>query len=145
MHGVDALIAIRTEFSAARVVMLTTSQGDVEIKRSLKAGAQGYLLKSMPYPTLLEVIRVVHSGKKGVPPEIAAHLAEHLTDQSLTTREIEVLQQVAAGNRNKEIAEKLFISEETVKAHLKHILEKLDANDRTQAITIAIRRGILVL
>jgi DNA-binding NarL/FixJ family response regulator len=145
MHGVDALIAIRTEFSGARVVMLTTSRGDVEIQRSLKAGALGYLLKSMPYQDLLEAIRVVHSGKKGVPPEVAAHLAEHVGGQSLTPREIEVLRHVATGTRNRDIAERLFVSEETIKAHVKHILEKLDANDRTEAITIAMRRGILQL
>jgi DNA-binding NarL/FixJ family response regulator len=145
MSGIDALIAIRTEFPAARVVMLTTSEGDVEILRSLKAGARGYMLKSMPPWDLLEMIRQVHDGKTKVPPDIAAQLAEHISDQLLTAREVEVLRQVTGGNRNRDIAQQLFISEETVKVHLKHILEKLGASDRSQAIAIALRRGILQL
>jgi DNA-binding NarL/FixJ family response regulator len=125
--------------------MLTTSEGDVEIQRSLKAGARSYLLKSMPPWDLLETIRQVHAGKTTVPPEVAAQLAEHMSDQSLTARELEVLRHVTGGNRNRDIAQQLFISEETVKVHLKHIMEKLGASDRSQAIAIALRRGILQL
>jgi DNA-binding NarL/FixJ family response regulator len=145
MSGVDVIIAIRTEFSEARVIMLTTFEGDVEIQRALAAGARGYMLKTMPPKELLEVIRQVHSGKRRIPPEVAAHIAEHYTDEELTAREIEVLQQIAGGNRNREIAEQLFISEETVKVHIKHIMEKLGANDRTQAVAIGVRRGIIQL
>ena len=143
--GIDALIAIREEFPDARVVVLTTFEGDVEIQRALQAGARGYLLKSTPPGELLQAIRQVHAGKKRVPPEVAAQLAEHMSFESLTGREVEVLRQVAGGNRNRDIAERLFISEETVKVHIKHIMEKLGANDRTQAIAIAIRRGIIQL
>lgn len=145
MSGIDTLIAIRTEFPNARVIMLTTFEGDVEIQRALQAGAYGYLLKNMPPSELLDVIRLVHAGKKRIPVEVAAHLAEHMGDEALTEREVEVLQQVAGGNRNREIAEKLFISEETVKVHIKHIMEKLGATDRTQAVTIGVRRGIIQL
>jgi len=145
MSGVDALIAIRSEFPEARIVMLTTFEGDVEIRRSLEAGAHGYLLKNMPPKDLLDVIRQVHIGKKRIPADVAAHLAEHIGDDVLTAREIDVLRYVASGNRNRDIAERLFISEETVKVHIKHIMEKLSANDRTQAVSIAIRRGILQL
>jgi DNA-binding NarL/FixJ family response regulator len=145
MSGIDALIAIRTEFEDARIIMLTTFEGDVEIQRALEAGARGYMLKSMPPKDLVEVIRQVHAGKKRVPPEIAAHLAEHLSDESLTPREVGVLRHVAGGNRNRDIAERLFISEETVKVHIKHIMEKLGASDRTQAVAIAVRRGIIQL
>ncbi|HET6889587.1 MAG TPA: response regulator transcription factor [Pyrinomonadaceae bacterium] len=145
MSGIDTLIAIRTEFPNARVIMLTTFDGDVEIHRALQAGAYGYLLKNMPPSELLDVIRLVHAGKKRIPPEIASHLAEHLADEALTEREVEVLQQVAGGNRNRAIAEKLFISEETVKVHVKHIMEKLGATDRTQAVAIGVRRGIIQL
>lgn len=143
--GIDAVIAIRTEFPDARIIMLTTFEGDVEIQRALEAGARGYLLKTMPPKDLLEVIRQVHAGKKRIPAQIAAHLAEHLSDEALTGREIEVLSQIAGGNRNRDIAEKLFITEETVKVHIKHIMEKLGANDRTQAVAIGIRRGIIHL
>jgi DNA-binding NarL/FixJ family response regulator len=143
--GIDAMIAIRAEFSDARVIMLTTFEGDVEIQRALEAGARGYLLKSMPPRELLDVIRQVHAGKKRVPAEVASHLAEHLSDESLTVREIDVLRLIAAGNRNRDIAERLFISEETVKVHVKHIMEKLGATDRTQAVAIAVRRGIIQL
>jgi DNA-binding NarL/FixJ family response regulator len=143
--GIDALIAIRGEFAEARVIMLTTFEGDVEIQRALQAGARGYLLKSMPPSEILDVIRQVHGGKKRVPPGIAAHLAEHMSDEELTTREVEVLRKVAEGNRNRDIAELLFISEETVKVHVKHIMDKLGAKDRTQAISIAVRRGIIEL
>jgi DNA-binding NarL/FixJ family response regulator len=143
--GIDAMKAIRVEFPEARVIMLTTFEGDVEIQRALEAGARGYLLKNMPPKELVEVIRQVHAGKKRIPPQLAAQLAEHLTDEELTVREIEVLSQIAGGNRNRDIAEKLFITEETVKVHIKHIMEKLGANDRTQAVAIGLRRGIIEL
>ena len=145
LSGIDAMIAIRTEFPEARVVMLTTFEGDVEIQRALQAGARGYLLKNMPPSEILDVIRHVHAGKKRVPPQVAAHIAEHMSDEDLTAREIEVLRKIAGGNRNKDIAEILFISEETVKVHIKHIMDKLGAKDRTQAIAIAVRRGIIEL
>ena len=145
MSGIDAMIAIRGEFSEARVVMLTTFEGDVEIQRALQAGARGYLLKTMPPSELAEVIRQVHAGKKRVPAEIAAYLTEHYSDESLTVREVDVLRHIAGGNRNRDIGERLFISEETVKVHIRHIMEKLGANDRTQAVAIAVRRGIIQL
>jgi DNA-binding NarL/FixJ family response regulator len=145
MSGIDSLIAIRTEFSEARIIMLTTFEGDVEIQRALEAGARGYMLKSMPPRELVEVIRQVYAGKKRVPPEVAAHLAEHMSDEDLTQREIDVLRHIAGGNRNRDIAEKLFISEETVKVHIKHIMDKLGASDRTQAVAIGVRRGIIQL
>jgi DNA-binding NarL/FixJ family response regulator len=145
ISGIDVLIAIRAEFATARVIMLTTFEGDAEIQRALQAGAQGYMLKSMPRKKLIEMIRKVHTGAKSIPPEIAAHLAEHLGDEFLTRREIDVLQKMAGGNRNRDIAEQLFISEETVKGHVKHIMEKLGANDRTEAVTIGVRRGIIHL
>jgi DNA-binding NarL/FixJ family response regulator len=143
--GIDALIAVRAEFPAALVIMLTTFEGDVEIQRALEAGARGYMLKSMPPKELVEVIRQVHAGKKRIPAQLAAQLAEHMSDDNLTAREIEVLSQIAGGNRNRDIAEKLFITEETVKVHIKHIMEKLGANDRTQAVAIGVRRGIIEL
>jgi DNA-binding NarL/FixJ family response regulator len=145
MSGIDAMIAIRTEFPDARIIVLTTYETDIEIRRALSAGARSYLLKSMPPKEMLDTIRQIHAGKKRIPPEIAAQLAEHLSDEALSEREVEVLQLVTAGNRNRDIANRLFISEETVKAHLKHIMEKLGASDRTQAITIAARRGIIQL
>ena len=145
MNGIDTMAAIRTEFPDARVIILTTFEGDVEIQRALEAGARGYLLKSMPPKELLDGIRQVHAGKKRIPPEIVAQLAEHLSDETLTVREVEVLREVAGGNRNRDIAEHLFISEETVKVHVKHVMEKLGASDRTEAVAIAIRRGIIQL
>jgi len=145
MSGIDILIAIRTEFPEARVIILTTFEGDVEIHRALEAGARGYVLKNMPPSELLDVIRQVHAGKKRIPSAVASHLAEHMSDESLTDREVEVLSQVAEGNKNREIARKLFISEETVKVHIKHIMEKLGATDRTQAVAIGVRRGIIHL
>ena len=145
MNGIDAILAIRTEFPTARFAVLTTYEGDVQALRALKAGATGYLLKSMTPRELLDGIRQVHAGKKRIPPEIVAHLAEHLSDETLTVREVEVLQQIAGGNRNRDIAERLFISEETVKVHVKHVMEKLGASDRTEAVAIAIRRGIIQL
>jgi DNA-binding NarL/FixJ family response regulator len=143
MSGIDALAAIRVQAPEARILVLSTSDGDVEIQRALSAGAYGYLLKSMPPGDLVDAIRQVHAGRKRIPPEVAAHIAEHLADESLTPREIEVLALVASGNRNKEIGARLFISEETVKVHVKHVMEKLGASDRTQAVAIAIRRGII--
>jgi DNA-binding NarL/FixJ family response regulator len=127
------------------VILLTTFEGDVEIQRALEAGARGYVLKSMPPRELVEVIRQVHAGKKRIAPEAAAQLAEHLSDDALTAREVEVLRHVAGGNRNRDIAEHLFISEETVKVHLKYVMEKLGASDRTQAVAIGVRRGIIQL
>ncbi|HEU4927198.1 MAG TPA: response regulator transcription factor [Vicinamibacterales bacterium] len=143
--GIDVVSAIVGEFPDARIVMLTTFEGDVEIQRSLAAGARGYLLKTTPPVELVEVIRQVHAGKKRIPQEVAAQLAEHIADERLTSREIDVLQHVASGNRNRDIAEQLFISEETVKVHVKHIMEKLGARDRTSAVAIAVRRGIIQL
>ncbi|HYR84260.1 MAG TPA: response regulator transcription factor [Terriglobia bacterium] len=145
MSGVDSLIAIRADMPEARIIMLTTFEGDVEIQRALVAGARAYMLKSMPPKELVDVIRQVQAGKKRIPTEIATHLAEHLSDEALTDREIEVLKHIAGGNRNRDIAERLFISEETVKVHIKHIMEKLGASDRTQAVAIAVRRGIIQL
>ena len=145
MSGIDILIAIRSEFPDARIIMLTTFEGDVEIQRALQAGARGYLLKNMPPSELLDVIRQVHAGRKRIPPAIASQLAEHMSDETLTEREVEVLREVAGGNKNRDIANKLFISEETVKVHIKHIMEKLGAADRTQAVTIGVRRGIIQL
>jgi len=145
MSGIDAMIAIRSEVPEARVIILTTFAGDVEIQRALEAGARAYVLKSMPPKELVEVIRQVHAGKKRIPAEIAARLAEHYSDEALTERETEVLQQMAGGNRNRDIADKLFITEETVKVHIKHIMEKLGASDRTQAVAIGVRRGIIHL
>ena len=145
ISGIDALIAIRGEYPAARIVMLTTFEGDVEIKRALEAGARGYVLKSTPPKELVGIVRQVHAGKKKLPPEIAAQLAEHLGEESLTAREVEVLGHLAGGNRNRDIGRLLFISEETVKVHVKHIMEKLGAADRTQAVAIALKRGIIQL
>ena len=143
--GIDTMIAIRSEFPEARILMLTTFEGDVEIQRALQAGARGYMLKSMPPGELLAGIRDVHAGRKRIPPEVAAQLAEHLGEEALTARELEVLQQVAGGHRNRDIAGRLFITEETVKVHVKHIMEKLGAKDRTEAVAIALRRGIIQL
>jgi len=143
--GIEATIAIRAEFPKARIIILTTFEGDVEIQRALEAGARGYMLKSMPPKELVEVIRQVHAGKKRIPPQLAAELAEHVSDDDLTAREIEVLSKIAGGNRNRDIAEKLFITEETVKVHVKHIMDKLGASDRTQAVAIGVRRGIIQL
>jgi DNA-binding NarL/FixJ family response regulator len=145
MNGIDAMVAIRAEFPEARIIILTTFEGDVEIHRALEAGARGYLLKSMPPKDLLDGIRQVHAGKKRIPPQIVAQLAEHLSDEALTAREVEVLREVAGGNRNRDIAERLFISEETVKVHVKHVMDKLGASDRTEAVAIALRRGIIQL
>ena len=145
MNGVDAMIAIRKEFSDARFIVLTTYAGDVQIARALNAGARAYLLKSLLRRELLDTIRVVHAGKKRIPAELAAQIADHIADDSLTSREIEVLRLIADGNANKIVADKLSITEETVKGHVKSILSKLGANDRTHAVTIGIKRGIIDL
>jgi DNA-binding NarL/FixJ family response regulator len=145
ISGIDAMVAIRTEFPDARIIMLTTFEGDVEIRRALQAGAVGYMLKTTPRRQLVETIRKVHAGRKHIPPEVAAHLAEHMGDEALSKREVDVLQKIAGGNRNGDIAALLFISEETVKGHVKHIMEKLGASDRTEAVAIGIRRGIIQL
>jgi DNA-binding NarL/FixJ family response regulator len=143
MGGIDALSAIRGEFPEARIIVLTTYAGDVQVFRALKAGARAFLLKGLLRKELLETIRAVHAGQKRLPPEIAAEIAEHATDDSLTPREIDVLRLIAAGNANKEIAAQLSLTEETVKGHVKNILAKLDANDRTHAVTIGLKRGII--
>lgn len=145
LSGIEVLTHIRRESPNARIIMLTTFEGDIDIQRALAGGARAYLLKSMPPSELVTVIRQVHSGLKRIPAEIAAHLAEHLSDEGLTVREIEVLKQIAGGNRNRDIAEHLFISEETVKAHIKHIMAKLGASDRTQAVSIGVCRGYIEL
>ncbi len=143
MNGTDAILAIRKDFPHARFIVLTTYKGDAQAVRAFKAGASGYLLKSMVRKELVETIRSVHGGKKRIPPEIAVEMAEHHTDDALTEREVEVLREVAAGNANKVVAFHLSVSEETVKAHMKSILSKLGANDRTHAVTIALKRGII--
>ena len=145
INGIDAILKIREEFPDARIIVLTTYSGDAQAARAFKAGASGYLLKNMVRKELVETIRAVHAGKKRIPPEIAVEMAEHHSDDSLTEREIEVLRAVAAGNANKMVAERLHVSEETVKAHMKNILSKLGANDRTHAVTIALKRGIIQL
>jgi len=145
MSGVDAMTAIRKEFPKARIVVFTSFEGDVQIRRAFEAGARSYMLKSAPPNDLAETIRQVHGGKRSVPPDVAVRIAEHLDEDPLTNREIEVLKLAMTGNRNRDIADRLFISEETVKAHMKHILQKLGASDRTQAVTIAARRGIIQL
>ena len=145
ISGIDAMIAIRSEFPDAQIVMLTTFEGDVEIQRALAAGARGYILKNMPPKELVAAIRRVRAGKKMIPAEVAAQLAEHVSEDALTEREIDVLRHVAGGNRNRDIASLLFIAEDTVKVHMKHIMEKLGATDRTEAVTIAVRRGIIQL
>jgi DNA-binding NarL/FixJ family response regulator len=145
LGGIEALIAIRAEFPAARILVLTSCDGDVDVRRALKAGASGYLLKTTPPSELLQEIRKVHSGQKVVQAELAAKLAEHIGEDTLSAREVEVLSLVAAGNRNRDIGEQLYIAEETVKVHLKHIREKVGAKDRTEAIAIAVRRGIIRL
>jgi DNA-binding NarL/FixJ family response regulator len=143
MNGIDAMLAIRSQFPDARFIVLTTYQGDVQALRALKAGAAGYLLKNMMRKELLETIRIVHAGRRRIPPEIAAELADHVTEDALTDREVDVLRKVATGNSNKIIASQLNVSEATVKGHMKSILSKLGANDRTHAVTIAMKRGFL--
>ncbi len=145
MNGLDALIAIRNEFPDARVIVLTTYAGDTQILRALKAGAQAYLLKNTLHKELMETIRAVHAGKKTLSPEVSYQIAEHATDDTLTPAEISVLRLIAAGNANKQIADQLSITEETVKSRVKSILSKLGANDRTHAATIGLKRGIIEL
>jgi DNA-binding NarL/FixJ family response regulator len=145
MDGIDAMTSILAEFPDAKIIVLTTFSGDAQILRALKAGARGYLLKDLLRKELLEAIRTVQAGRKRVPPEIAAQLAEHASDSTLTRREIEVLQLIASGNPNKLVADKLSVTEDTIKMHVKSILSKLGANDRTHAVTIAVKRGILDL
>ena len=145
MNGLDALIAIRTEFPDARVIVLTTYEGDVHILRALKAGAQGYLLKNTLHTELLQTIRAVHGGKRGLSPEVSFQVAQHMSDQTLTPAEIAVLRLIADGNANKQIADHLRITEDTVKGRVKSILAKLDANDRTHAAIIGLKRGIIDL
>lgn len=145
MSGIDALSAIRAEYPDARIVMLTTFDGDVEIQRALAAGARGYMLKTLPPRELADVVRDVHAGRKRVALDAAARLAQHMGEEALTSREREVLRCVAQGDRNRDIGVRLQITEETVKVHVKHIMEKLAARDRTEAVTIAVRRGIIQL
>jgi DNA-binding NarL/FixJ family response regulator len=143
MNGVDAMIAIRGEFPEARIIVLTTYTGDVQVVRALKAGARGYLLKNLLHKELLETIRTVHAGKKILSPEISLEIAEHATDDPLNAGEIEVLRLIAGGNANKEIAAQLSVPEETVKGRVRSILAKLGANDRTHAAMIGLKRGII--
>ena len=145
MNGFDAIVAIRGEFPDAKIVVLTTYQGDVQILRSLKAGAQGYLLKNTFHKELVETIRAIHAGRKALSPEASYEIAEHATDDALTPAEISVLRLIAAGNANKQIADQLKITEETVKSRVKCILSKLGANDRTHAAMIGLKRGIIEL
>jgi DNA-binding NarL/FixJ family response regulator len=145
MNGLDAMIAIRSEFPDAKIIVLTTYSGDVQVLRALKAGARAYLLKNTLHKNLLDTIRAVHSGKKTLSPEASFELAEHATDDALTPGEVEVLRLIAAGNANKQIADLLSITEETVKGRVKNILSKLNANDRTHAATIGLKRGIIDL
>lgn len=141
--GTEALMAIRHQFPQARVIMLTTSKGDIEIQRALRAGASAYVLKSTPKNELLQIIREVAAGRRRIPSDVAGCVAEHLGEEDLTPRELEVLELIRDGNRNKQIADKLSISETTVNFHIKNIVDKLQANDRTHAVTIALRRGLL--
>jgi DNA-binding NarL/FixJ family response regulator len=145
MSGMEAIIAIRGEFPNARIIVFTTYLGDVQVMRALKAGARGYLLKGNVHTDLLQTIRDVHAGRKRIPPEVAAELAMHTAEDQLTERELEILKLIAQGNANKEIAAQLAIREDTVKSHVGNILEKLDANDRTHAVTIGLKRGIIEL
>jgi DNA-binding NarL/FixJ family response regulator len=145
VNGLDAMTAILDEFPDARIIILTTYAGDVRVSRALKAGARGYLLKSLLRKELLDTIRAVHSGLRRIPADLAMQVADHVADDTLTPREIEVLRSIAAGNANKLIADQLSITEETVKGHVKNILSKLGANDRTHAVTIGLKRGIIEL
>jgi DNA-binding NarL/FixJ family response regulator len=145
LNGIEAIIGIRTEFPNARIIVLTTYTGDVQVLRALKAGARAYVLKGEVHRDLLETIRAVHGGQKRIPPEVAAQLADHAAEEDLTSRELDVLRLIATGNANKEIACQLSIAEETVKSHVTNILAKLGANDRTHAVTIGLKRGIIEL
>jgi DNA-binding NarL/FixJ family response regulator len=144
-NGTEAIINIQSEFPDARIIVLTTYTGDVQVLRALRAGARAYILKGHVHRELLETIRAVHAGKKRIPPEVAAELADHAADDNLTSREIDVLRLIASGNANKQIADQLSITEETVKSHVTNILSKLGANDRTHAVTIGLKRGIIEL
>jgi len=145
LNGVEAIGLIQSEFPGARIIVLTTYTGDVQVLRALRAGARAYILKGHVHRELLETIRAVHAGHKRIPPEIAAELAQHAADDELTVREIDVLRLIAAGNANKQIADQLSIGEATVKSHVTNILSKLGANDRSHAVTIALKRGIIDL
>jgi len=145
MNGIDAMIAIRDEFPEARIIVLTTYTGDVQVLRAIKAGAQAYVTKNLVHKELLQTIRAVHAGRKTMSPEVAVQIAAYVGDEALTSREIDVLRLIAAGSANKEIAAQLSISEETVKSRVKNILIKLGANDRTHAVTIGLKRGIIEL
>jgi DNA-binding NarL/FixJ family response regulator len=145
MDGIEVMVAIRDEFPEARIIVLTTYKGDVKVLRALKAGARAYLLKGLLRKELLETIRAVHRGEKRIPPEVAAVLADHVVDEALTSREIDVLRLIAGGNANKLIGDQLSITEETVKGYVKSILSKLGAKDRTHAVTVALKRGIIHL
>jgi len=145
VDGLEAIVAIRREHPEARIIVLTTYTGDMQVLRALKAGARAYILKGQVHKELLDTIRAVHAGKKRIPPEIAAQLADHATDYQLTEREIDVVKLIAAGNGNKQIADQLSIGEATVKSHVTNILSKLGANDRAHAVTIALKRGIIEL
>jgi DNA-binding NarL/FixJ family response regulator len=145
LNGIEAIIGIRSEFPNARIIVLTTFAGDVQVLRALKAGARGYVLKGHVRRELLDTIRAVHAGQKRIPAEVAAELAEHASEDDLSSREIDVLRLIAFGNANKQIAAQLSIAEETVKSHITNILAKLGANDRTHAVTLALKRGIIEL
>jgi len=145
ISGIEALVAIRASHASARVLMLSTSEGDASITRSLAAGARGYVLKTMQPREMLDAIREVHAGRKIIPPSVAIRLATHMAEQPITTREAEILKCVAAGHSNHEIGKLLYISEQTVKAHLRHIMDKLSASDRAHSVAIAVRRGFLDL
>ena len=145
VDGLEAIVAIRREHPDARIIVLTTYTGDMQVLRALKAGARAYILKGQVHKELLDTIRAVHAGHKRIPPEIAAELADHATDDQLTGREIDVVKLIAAGNGNKQIADLLSIGEATVKSHVTNILSKLGANDRAHAVTIALKRGIIEL
>jgi DNA-binding NarL/FixJ family response regulator len=145
LNGTEAISRIRNEFPNAKIIVLSTYSGDVQVRQAIKAGARGYIVKSHVHRELLDAIRSVHAGHKRIPPEIAAELAEHAADDSLSSREIDVLRLIAAGNANKQIADKLSIEETTVKSHISSILSKLNANDRTHAVTIGLQRGIIEL
>lgn len=145
LNGIEAIIGIRAEFPSARIIILTTYAGDAQVLRALKAGARGYILKGHVHRELLDTIRAVHAGQKRIPPEVAAELADHAAEDALSSREIDVLRLIASGNANKEIACRLSIAEETVKSHITNILAKLGANDRTHAVTLALKRGIIDL
>ena len=145
MDGLETVEAIRREFPEARIIVLTTYSGDTQVLRALKGGARGYILKGYVHKELLDAIRAVHAGQKRIPPELAAELADHATDDVVTAREIDVLRLIAAGNSNKEIADRLSIGEATVKSHVTSILSKLDANDRAHAVMVGLKRGIIDL